>query len=314
MAAREEGKRLPRLSGSDGMITSPIVAVVTPFDARGAVDKGALQGYLALLSAAGVKTILVNGTTGEFFNMTLRERVAVLEFCRERWPGQVIAHIGAAAIGDAIDLLGHAQSHTDYVAAISPYFFASPPEEGVCAYFRQLFVQSDLPLLLYNFPRHAQANITPSIVSQLAAEFPLLRGVKDSGKDRGITRQFKAVRPEIQVFVGDDRAGARLSEIGVDGLVTGGGGPVVELPLRIADAVQGDDLEHAHQMQADFDQWSDVRRASPLTEIAFVKAALAARLPGFPPYVRPPLVTATDSQCEEIRSFLRRKMMPLIHP
>ncbi len=314
MAAREEGKRLPRLPGSDRMITSPIVAIVTPFDAQGAVDKGALQGYLALLSAAGVKTILVNGTTGEFFTMTVHERGAVLEFCREHWSGQVIAHVGSAAIGDAIDLLDHARSHTDYLAAISPYFFAAPPEEGVCAYFRQLLARSDLPLLLYNFPRHTQTTVTPSIVSQLAAEFPLLRGVKDSGKDRSITRQFKDAGPGMQVFLGDDRAGPHLSEIGVDGLVTGGGGAVVELPLRIVDAVQRNDLEQAHQLQADFDQWSDARHASPLTEIAFVKAALAARLPGFPPYVRPPLVTATDAQCEEIRRFLRRKMMPLINP
>jgi 4-hydroxy-tetrahydrodipicolinate synthase len=61
------------------LITSPIVAVVTPFDAQGAVDRDALQDYLALLSAAGVKTILVNGTTGEFFSMTLHERRSVLE-------------------------------------------------------------------------------------------------------------------------------------------------------------------------------------------------------------------------------------------
>ncbi|MGH3695492.1 MAG: dihydrodipicolinate synthase family protein [Pseudonocardiaceae bacterium] len=296
------------------MISSPIVAIVTPFDAQGAVDKGALQDYLALLSAAGVKTILVNGTTGEFFNMTAHERRAVLALCREHWPGQVIAHVGSAAIGDAIDLLDHARSHTDYLAAITPYFFAAPPQDGVCAYFRQLLVRSDLPLLLYNFPRHAQADITPSVVSQLAAEFPLLRGVKDAGKDRSITRQFKAARPDMQVFVGDDRAGAHLSDIGADGIVTGGGGPVVELPLRIADAVQRDDLEQAHRLQADFDRWSDARHASPLTEIAVTKAALATRLPGFPPYVRPPLVSATDSQCEGIRSFLRRKMMPLINP
>jgi 4-hydroxy-tetrahydrodipicolinate synthase len=51
-----------------------------------------------------------------------------------------------------------------------------------------------------------------------------------------------------------------------------------------------------------------------LTEIAFTKAALAARLPGFPPYVRPPLVSATDAQRVEIRSFLRRTMLPLINP
>lgn len=294
------------------MISSPIVAIVTPFDAKGVVDKGALRDYLALLSTVGIRTILVNGTTGEFFNMSLHERQAVLEFCREHWSGQVIAHVGSAAIGDVIDLLNHARSHTDYVAAISPYFFASPPEAGVYAYFRQLLVRSDLPLLLYNFPRHTQTDITPSVVSQLAAEFPLLRGVKDSGKDRSVTRQFKAARMDMQVFVGDDRAAARLPEIGVDGLVTGGGGPVAELPLRILDAIQSNDLEQARRLQARFDQWSDARHASPLTEIAFVKAALAARLPGFPSYVRPPLMTATDSECEEIQRLLRREMMPLI--
>lgn len=296
------------------MIISPVVAVVTPFDARGAVDHGALRDYLELLSAAGVSTILVNGTTGEFFAMTMRERAAVLEFCREHWPGGVIAHVGSAALGDAMDLLHQARSHTDYLMAISPYYFAHPPEDGVCAYFRQLLRHADLPLLLYNFPRHAQTDLTPSIVSRLAAEFPLLVGVKDSGKDRSITRALKSARPELQVFLGDDRAGACLAEIGADGLVTGGGGPVVELPLRIAAAVQGGDLVHAHQLQADFDQWSDLRHASLLTEIAFVKAALGARLPGFPPYVRPPLVSATDSQCEQIRGFLRRTMLPLITP
>ncbi|MGH3833807.1 MAG: dihydrodipicolinate synthase family protein [Pseudonocardiaceae bacterium] len=296
------------------MISPLIVAVLTPFDEKGAVDQGALRDYLALLSAAGVQSILVNGTTGEFFAMTSRERNAVLEFCREHWPGQVIAHVGSAAIGDAIELLDHARSHTDYLAAITPYYYSGPPEEGVCAYFRKLLVRSDLPLLLYNFPRHTQTDITPSIVSRLAAEFPLLRGVKDSGTDRNLTRQFKAARPDMQVFIGDDRAGARLAEIGADGLVTGGGGPVVELPLRILAAVTSDELERARQLQADFDQWSDARRASPLTGIAFAKAALAARLPGFPRYVRPPLVSATDSQCQEIRSFLRHKMMPLINP
>jgi 4-hydroxy-tetrahydrodipicolinate synthase len=296
------------------MIPAPIVAVVTPFNAQGAVDKGALRGYLALLSAAGVKAIFVNGTTGEFFTMTARERGVVLEVCREHWPGELIAHVGSAAIGDALNLLDQARPHADYLAAISPYFFASPPQEGLCAYFRQLLPHSDLPLLLYNFPRHTQTALTPSVVSQLAAEFPRLAGVKDTGKDRRVTRGFKAARPDMQVFVGDDRAGAHLPDLGVDGLVTGGGGPVVELPLRIADAVRGGDRERAHQLQADFDQWTDARHASPLTEIAFTKAALAARLPGFPPYVRPPLVSATDAQRVEIRSFLRRTMLPLINP
>lgn len=296
------------------MITSPIVAVVTPFDADGEVNKHALQGYLELLSTVGVETILVNGTTGEFFSMTMHERQAVLRFCREHWPGRVIAHIGSAAIGDALALMAHAHSHADYVAAITPYFFAFPPEEGVRAYFRQLLARSDLPVLLYNFPRHAQVDIAPSIFSQLAVEFPRLYGLKDSGKDRSITRQFKSARSDLQVFIGDDRAVASCSDIGVDGIVTGAGGPVVEFPLRIVEAVQCNDHLRARRLQVEFDLWSDLRHASSVTEIAFVKAALGARIPDFPPFVRPPLVTATEAQCDAIRGFLRREMIPALNP
>lgn len=68
------------------------MAVVTPFRASGAVDFGALSDYLGLLAAAGVDTILVNGTTGEFASLTSGERRAVIEQC----PAHVDRHADRA--------------------------------------------------------------------------------------------------------------------------------------------------------------------------------------------------------------------------
>lgn len=286
------------------MIDAPIVATVTPFNSTGAVDLGALRDYLALLSSAGVTTILLNGTTGEFFSLTPSERRLVLECSRDYWPGTIITHIGSTVLGDAIELLDHALHYSDCLAAVTPYFIADPPEEGVYNFFRELLLQSSLPFLLYNFPRHTGASITPATVARLAAEFPLLVGVKDSGKDRGVTSAYKVARADMQVFVGDDSAAARVSELGVDGIVTGAGNPVVELPVRIADAVRSGDADAALRLQEAFDRWSAARRSSPVGEIAYVKAALAARLPGFPHQVRAPLVGASDAQRSEIRALL----------
>nr|WP_280464533.1 dihydrodipicolinate synthase family protein [Nocardia cyriacigeorgica] len=129
-----------------------MVAVVTPLDSRFRIDFAALGAYLDLLSNAGVRCVLVNGTTGEFANLTAAERCAVVEFCRERWPSQLIAHAGATAAADAIAMVEHANDHADAVAVIAPFFFAGVDVVGVEAFFDQVLASTRIPALLYNFP------------------------------------------------------------------------------------------------------------------------------------------------------------------
>ncbi|MFI9507925.1 dihydrodipicolinate synthase family protein [Nocardia sp. NPDC052566] len=290
------------------MISSPIVAVVTPFDAAGGLDFVALGDYLDLLGAAGVQTILVNGTTGEFANMTAHERRVVLEYCRANWSRQIVAHVGGTAIGEVVELARHAQEYANVVAVLAPYYFAEPSEAGVGEFFRQVLRASQVPVMLYNFPRHTQTVIDPRLVARLAGEFPVLHGLKDSGGDLAVTRAYKTLRPELRIFVGDDRVGARLAELGIDGVVTGAGGPVAELAVGIATAVRRGDRDRAEDLQRHFDRYTDARKAMPLADIAYAKAALGARLPGFPPFVRPPLVTSTPEQRARIGEFMREEM------
>lgn len=309
MAVGAEGERVPRWAGAVEL--NPILATVTPFTGDYRVDTGALGDYLMFLHEAGVRAILVNGTTGEFPGLTVAERKAVLEFTRAHWPGQLIAHIGASAVGDAIELLDHAHNHANAVAAIAPYYFAEPPEAGVREYFGLLLGRTELPLLVYNFPRHTQARITPALLGGLAAEYPMLAGVKDSGTDRGITREYADTG--LSVFVGSDSAAAHIGDYGAHGIVSGGGNPVPELPVRIARALRAGDNDEAIKWQSVFDECRALRRRSGLTDIAFVKTALAERLPGFPMTLRPPLVAADIGQSENIRTYLRTKILPQVY-
>ncbi|WP_280390946.1 dihydrodipicolinate synthase family protein [Nocardia brasiliensis] len=208
------------------------MAILTPFRADGRIDFAALGDYLDLLNAAGVQTILANGTTAEFASLTGTERCALVEYCRSRWHGVLIAHIGSTAIGDAAALARHAHAHADWLAAINPYFFAAAPEAGIEQYFAELLAISQLPTLLYNFPRHTQNPLNPDLVARLAIRFPQLRGIKDSGKDLAVTRAWKTRCPDLQVFLSDDRLGAQVAQIGLDGVVTGAGGPVAETTGR----------------------------------------------------------------------------------
>lgn len=310
MAVGTEGKRVPRWAGAVEL--NPILATVTPFTSDQRVDTGTLGDYLGFLHESGVLTVLVNGTTGEFPALTVAERKAVLEFTRSHWSGQVVVHIGTSALGEAIELLDHAHDHADAVAAIPPYYFAEPAEAGLREYFGLLLGRTKLPLLVYNFPRHTQAVITPGLIGSLAAEYPMLAGVKDSGTDREFTRNY--ADSGVPVFIGSDGAAAHIAEHGALGIVSGGGSPVPELPVRIAQALRAGDHDEAIRWQRVFDGCRALRRRSGLTDTAFVKAALAERIPGFPGTVRPPLVAADEAQSQEIRTHLRTKILPQLDP
>ncbi|MFI6218579.1 dihydrodipicolinate synthase family protein [Nocardia brasiliensis] len=294
------------------MLSSPIVAASTPFQLDGRIDLPALGDYLDLLTAAGVRTVLVNGTTAEFASLSGAERQRVVEYCRGRWAGELIAHIGSPSIAEAMELAHHAAEHCDRLAAISPYFFADAPVAGIEQYFAQLLEATPHPVLLYNFPRHTQNPLGLELVSRLADRYPQVCGIKDSGKDLAVTREFKIRNPRLAVFAGNDRVGARLTELGIDGVVTGAGGPVAELPVAIAAASRAGLLDHAQAVQRGFDTYTDTRKSLPLSDIAFAKAAIAERLPGFPTHVRPPLIGATSKQSTLISAFMRDDMLDVI--
>lgn len=293
------------------LITSPIVAVVTPFQESGEVDFAALTDYLNMLADMGISSILVAGTTGEFASLGMGERRTVAEHCRGVWSGTLLVHVGASAFGDAVELAGHADEFADGLAVINPYFFAEAPPDGVAEYFRRVLAVSDRPTLLYNFPRHTQTPLPPAVVQQLAQQFPNVVGVKDSGKDREAIREYTRLCPRLAVYLGDDRLVADAAEVGAVGVVSGAGGPVAELPAAITDAVAAGDHARAHARQRDFDVYSDERKQLPLSDIAFVKAALGARLPGFPSQVRPPLMAASLQQQQRIHGFME-SMRPVL--
>lgn len=95
-------------------------------------------------------------------------------------------------------------------------------------------------------------------------------------------------------------------------ICTGGGSPVPELSVRIAQALRAGDRDEALRWQAVFDDCRALRRRSGLTDPAFVKAALVERVPGFPADVRPPLAAADSVQGAEIRNYLRAEILPRI--
>ncbi|EIE24797.1 aldolase [Coccomyxa subellipsoidea C-169] len=292
-----------------------VVAIVTPFQPCNLrVDEDSFVKYLQYLWDAGVRSIIVNGTTGEFTSMTMEERMHITELARAHWPGIMVNNVSAASYQDALALLEHSQqpiagaeAKVDAALLLPPYYFSAAPEEGLERWLRHVLEEAHQPVFLYNFPAHTGNMIGPALYARLAHDFPLLRGIKNTFDDVPMAQQFKYAMPDRQVFIGSDKMALEAAEAGLDGNVSSGGGSaIVSAMLATVDAaVKGDD-ESAESAFASVTSWHDQREGMGVLDIPAAKVALASTIEGFSATVRPPLLPASREQQQQLQDAMHR--------
>lgn len=151
-----------------------VAATFTPFDANGELNLSVIPRYADQMAAAGMTGVFVCGTTGESLSLTVEERKSVLEAWVKAADGRfkVIAHVGANAIREGIELAAHAQqAGADAVSAMAPSFFKPASVKDLVDFFVPIAnAASELPFYYYNMP-------SMTGVSLPVAEF-LLEGKK----------------------------------------------------------------------------------------------------------------------------------------
>lgn len=284
---------------------APAIAILTPFDKSGHVDFGAFGDYLKYLHGAGVRTLIVNGTTAEFPSLTQEERQEILEFVRKRYDGALLANISSCSIRECQTHLDHCQKFADALLLLPPFYYASPRPEGIRDFFAATVRRCEKPVYLYNFPRHTQAHLTPELVGSLAAEFPVIKGVKDSSGSVENALALQNAAPDLKIFFGGDSRALEILQEGLHGSSSGAGSALPEYLVKIHRAFHDGRIDDASNLQEQFNKWHHFRKHSGLDEIAITKAAVATRIPGFPTATRPPIVQVDDLMQQKISGIIR---------
>jgi len=287
-------------------ITSPIFAILTPFNPNGTIDFTALTDYLSFLTEKGVSTILTNGTTAEFPSLTLAERMALLTHCRKNFTGRILNNISSCCLMDCLELAQQAQDYADGLVLLPPFYYAHAAEAGIIEFLEAVLAKTTSPVYLYNFPKHTQNPLTPSLIKPLL-KYKHLVGIKDSQADLEMAAAFKSLKQgKFQVFIGGDRIALAVLKQGLDGSVTGGGNAFPELLVGISDYFQSDNLAAAEKMQTRLNIWNEFRKQGDFGEIPLTKLALQVRLNHFPLTVRAPLVTRTVEELAKMKEAIEQ--------
>ncbi len=260
------------MNKTDFELKGLVVPAPAPFTESGAVDFGAFLAHLDWLAECGVRNLLVNGTTGEFFSLTPAEQLQLLQVARENWDGIIIAHTGSPVLFQCLETARAAEGEgADFIAALPPFYFAGAPAAGLVEWFTALAESTALPLILYNFPKHTGNPLTPEILAQVPHY-----GMKDSSADLSL------IPATPRYFVGGDRKICAAYTAGAKGFVSAASNADPLPYVRIETDQSAENQAAVDKVYAQF--------SGPFA-IARIKQALSEILPGYPPYVRPPLTS-----------------------
>lgn len=129
-------------------------ALVTPFSPDGAIDWQAFERLLAMQQDAGVKGVVISGTTGEAPTLSVQEKLALFRKARASLKGsiRVMAGTGGNNTEQSVELSKLAQdAGCDSVLIVTPPY-NKPSLAGLKAHFQAISQAVSIPLCLYHVP------------------------------------------------------------------------------------------------------------------------------------------------------------------
>ena len=202
-----------------------LTAMVTPFDATGAVDINEACRLAEHLIENGNDGVVVSGTTGESPALETDEKLALFTAIKKRLgnAGTVIAGTGGNNTRHSIELTKRAaQTGVDAVLAVVPYY-NKPTQEGLLEHFGAIAQADPIPVMMYNIPGRTGQNMAASTTHELARRHANIVGIKESSGNVEQHVQLVSGNPrpdDFSVWSGDDYFFLPAMALGAYGLVS----------------------------------------------------------------------------------------------
>lgn len=228
-----------------------VPALLTPFTADQQLDEAALRALVDNLIGHGVHGLFALGTNGEFFALSLAEKLRIAAIVVDAAGGRVpvIVGTGAFATHEVIDMNQRmAEVGVDGLSVITPYFNAVSERELI-RHYEVIADASSLPLMLYNIPAKTGMSIGIKAVAALY-QHPMIKGIKDSaGNFDSLVQMINYRSDDFAVFAGTDSLIYWNLLAGGDGAVAATANAVPQVVMDIWNRFQAGDHEGARAAQ-----------------------------------------------------------------
>lgn len=256
------------------VFTGVCTALVTPY-LDGKINYPMAKLLLRRQMDAGIKAVVLAGTTGESPTLTDREKIELFKQCKEfaKDDCKIIAGTGSNSTAHAIELSQAAEeAGADALLVVSPYYNKSTPD-GLFAHFLSIAHSVSIPVILYNVPSRTGVDIPVSVYKRLS-RIPNIAGVKEASTDVCKIAKIKnTCVPDFCIWSGNDELTVPIMALGGQGVISVSSNVCPEEMVSMTQAALNGDFETAGEIQV---------ALQPLMELMFcevnpipVKAAMA---------------------------------------
>lgn len=229
--------------------TGVATALVTPF-LRGEVNYPMLERLLQYQLDAGIKTIVICGTTGESPTLSDQEKIEMFRRAKDYVGNgcKIIAGTGSNCTEHAIHLSQAAEAvGVDGLLLVSPYYNKATPE-GLFAHYSTIAASVQLPCILYNVPSRTGVDIPVEVYRKLS-RIPNIAGVKEASSDIVKVARILSECPGFPVWSGNDDQIVPIMALGGQGVISVLSNVAPEKTKAMADAALDGDFDTAACLQ-----------------------------------------------------------------
>ncbi len=196
-------------------------ALVTPF-LDGRVNYPMMEMLMRRQIDAGVKAVVISGTTGESPTLSDQEKLELFRRCKA-YAGNdcmIIAGTGSNNTAHAAQLSVAAQeAGADALLVVTPYYNKATPD-GLFAHYLTIAHSVSIPLIVYNVPGRTGVDIPVSTCKRLSS-INNIAGIKEASSDiTKITKIKASCHPGFGIWSGNDDQIVPVMSLGGSGVIS----------------------------------------------------------------------------------------------
>ncbi|MCY7297946.1 MAG: dihydrodipicolinate synthase family protein, partial [Ilumatobacteraceae bacterium] len=228
-----------------------IVPLVTPLREDGSLALEVLPQLIDFVVDAGVTGVVVAGTTGEGYALSMDERALLLQTAMDEVGGRVpvLAGVGGTATREAL-----AQAQQALEAGVHGLMVAAPayclptgPELG--EHVLQVLRATQLPTVLYDYPARTGVQFGVDSIDLLAGH-SLVVGIKEASGDLSrIAMLHDRYGDDLSVISGSDMLAMHYFESGSDCWIAGFANALPAEHVEMLAAAQRGDMAAGWEVQ-----------------------------------------------------------------
>ena len=182
-----------------------LTAMITPFDASGALDLNEAVRLAKWLQDNGNDGLVISGTTGESSTLTDAEKLSLWEAVINAVTIPVIAGSGSNDTAHSVHLTKEVtKMGAAGILAVGPYY-NRPPQSGLAGHITAMANATSLPVVIYDIPVRTGRKISTQTLAKLANTVPNIKALKDAAGAPAETANLMAQVPkDFELYSGDD--------------------------------------------------------------------------------------------------------------